>query len=293
MRFVLALFGLCAGQSLVSWRLPGVIELNQSKGRAAESGFGLKEFMATAQHVVEQSVRGVTLSPVMCNEYFDPRSYGTIPCFGVAGGDLDKVIRKSLDVPASFSRSVHSPNSSLFNLVYLVEGDAIKAKSILQSGVDFVTLVLDGDSRCDIAYHPVEALAATIIGPGAVSITEAHARTVTHGWRVGAKASMSTSALVPIGSLDIGISTDYQGSIARTTSKTVKRDFKANLGSTCTPSLLRVSAFCKGTRAHVLYGKNTRVVTEKITTIQSKLLPNEANNGEFFTSIVGCIDYTQ
>lgn len=293
MRFSLALLGACAGQALVSWQLPGVIELSMgSKGRAGDGGLGFVDFMKKAQLVVEQGVRSVNLSQVKCNEYFDPRSYGKLPCFGVAAGDLDKAIRKSLDVPLSFSRLVHSPNTTLFSLLYLVEGDAIKAQNLIQSGVDFVTLVLDGDAQCDIAYHPVEALAATIIGPGAVSISESHARAVTHGWRVGAKASMSTSALLPVGSLDIGISADYSGSISRTTTKTVKRDFKASLGATCTPSLLRVSAYCKGTRAHVVYGKNTKVVSERITTTKSLLLPNEANDGEFFTSILGCIDYT-
>ncbi|KAI0244356.1 hypothetical protein L0F63_004050, partial [Massospora cicadina] len=244
------------------------------------------------QQVAKQNMRTLNFTRAQCNAYLDPRSFGKVPCFGLSAGDVKMAVHKSIDVPLAFSKRVHSHEAKLHNLLYFVEGDAIKATNLIRSGVDFATVILDKDAKCEIAFHPLETMAATVIGPGTVSISESHAEAVTQGWRVGLKVSLSTSALVPVGELDIGISADYQKSIARTTTKIIRRDFKASVDATCTPSMIRVSAYCKPTRAHVLYGKKKGVVKEFITTINAKLLPNEADD-EFFTSILGCIDYTQ
>ncbi|KAJ9062458.1 hypothetical protein DSO57_1010481 [Entomophthora muscae] len=253
--------------------------------------FGKNKFIRSAkQHYYDEDA--ITMKKTVCNTDLVPSSHGN-PCFVIAAGDSDALITNSKKISEAEIEKHHSPELSLFNLLYWITSSSKAANQLIKDGVDFVVAVSEKGELCERVFLAPETLGNTIFGPAQITITNRQMETVTEGWSVGSSVSFSTSPFSPFGSFESRIDIDYHESIMTTATAALSRGFSAEEGKTCTPTLLMSSINCLPTKATVLLGKKGKEFKFYQTDIKETLVPIVQDKAEFFNSIYGCIDYSE
>lgn len=179
----------------------------------------------------------------------------------------------------------------LLNALHLYTDNKTKAHELLVEGVDKVVIVMDRDPSCSAtSFYDVHTVAATMIGPGSVAITEAHVTQIINSWIYGNSSSLTSPAFFQVGTVNKLTAQDRERSLMKIASLSTTRSYKVPSGTTCTPSMLTATAVCREANAHFYLTRSGTTFEDKRIKLADSLLPAFGN--DYFHGVFGCIDYS-
>lgn len=180
----------------------------------------------------------------------------------------------------------------LLNALHLYTDSKTKAHELLEKGVDKVVIVMDRDPSCSAtSFYDIHTVAATLIGPGSVAITEAHTTQTINQWIHGNSSSLTSPSFLQVGTITKLTAQARERSLMKIASLSTTRSYNVPSGTTCTPSMLTATAVCREANAHFYLTKNGISFEDKRIKLVDSLLPAFGNN--YFHGVFGCIDYSK